>query len=527
MEFEHDPQAAARASRQVQASEGHAPGAPDKTPSAPEPLFQPLPDPEPFPVAALGPLRPAVEAATEIAQAPVEIAGLTALTTASLCVQALGDVEALPLGNFVPASVYGVTLAKSGERKGTVEGLLLKGVRDHEREAIPVCEEAFKAFEQLHATWTEMKKQADRAAADVKNEETRKRGEEALEALPDEPKPPLLPYVLASDPTAEGLWKLLYQGGPSVGLFNEEGGAFLGGYAMSQEKRLQMMSFLNRLWNGEMIDRHRVHDGSASAEGRLAMHIMVQPDIAAPFLADEQARASGFWARGLICQPVSLMGTRFYDLNQVDNRLARSDCEAFCKRCRDLLERARTHLLDDRRLELPLITLSPDAATVLADYNNDIEARMAEGDAYAGLTAQAAKSAQQAARIAGVLTLFDDLYASEVGEEAMRNGVTLARYFLNEAKRLFEGASADPQLRDADALRIWLLERWPQLAEEKGRHAQFVTPRDIIQWRGQPGTSEAVRTLMGKLAQHGWAEIADGEVIAGSKTRTAWRIVKA
>jgi hypothetical protein len=525
MEFEHDPEAAARALRQYRVAEGMDAEGPGGDRIAPEPLFQPLPAPAPFPVEALGPLTEAVEAATEIAQAPVEIAALTALTTASLCVHTQSDVEALPLGSHVPTSLFGVTLAKSGERKGTVEGLLLDGVRAHERAAIRKYEADFKVYERALGTWLEKKKQADRAAGNI-DEVKSKKGETALRKLPPEPQPPDLPYVLASEPTAEGLWKLLYYGGPSIGLFNEEGGAFLGGYAMGPEKRLQMMSFLNRLWNGEMVDRHRVHDGSASAEGRLAMHIMVQPDIAAPLLADVQAQASGFWARGLICQPESLMGTRFYDPDNPAPDEARRACSRFADRCESLLGRARDHVTEDGELQLPKLALSKGAARRLADYNNEIEVGMASGGLYASLTAQAGKSAQQAARIAGVMTLFEDEKAQEVGEDRMADAIALARYFLEETRRLFEGSATDPQMREADGLRLWLIERWPEIAGEKGRDPGFVTPRDIMQWRGRPKEANAVRALMAILCQHGWAEPADGQLIGGVKARTAWRIWK-
>lgn len=525
MGFEYDPDMAERARSQYRAVEGIGAEGREGERPAPEPLFQPMPAPAPFPVEALGPLREVMEAATEIAQAPVEIAALTTLTTASLCVQSLGNVEALPLGFFVPASLYGVTLAGSGERKGTVERLLMDGVRTYEKVAIREYDAGFKTYQRALATWTERKRQADRAAGNV-DEAKRAKGEAALRALPPEPVPPRLPYILASDPTAEGLWKLLYHGGPGIGLFNEEGGAFLGGYAMGSEKRLQMMSFLNRLWNGEMVDRHRVHDGSASAEGRLAMHIMVQPDIAAPLMADVEAQASGFWARCLICQPETRMGTRFYDPDSPASKTARQACLRFAGRCQALLEKARDFVGDDGQLDLPKLYLSTEAARILSDYNNEIEVGMGTGGVYAGLTAAAGKTAQQAARIAGVMTLFDNPQAREINAKTMADAIALALYFLEEARRLFEGSATDPQLREADALRLWLVERWPGMATEKQRDSEFVTPRDIMQWRGRPKDANAVRALMAILCQHGWAEPADGQVIAGVEARTAWRIVK-
>ena len=53
----------------------------------PQPLLREIPPGEAFPLAALGPLRAAVEAVHDITQAPVGIAAQSALSVASLAVR--------------------------------------------------------------------------------------------------------------------------------------------------------------------------------------------------------------------------------------------------------------------------------------------------------------------------------------------------------------------------------------------------------------------------------------------------------
>jgi hypothetical protein len=64
----------------------------------------------------------------------------------------------------------------------------------------------------------------------------------------------------------------------------------------------------------------------------------------------------------------------------------------------------------------------------------------------------AAKSAEHAARIAGVLTLVEDLKANEIGLEAMACAIPLADWYVSEARRLQQAGRADLRLLRAKAL---------------------------------------------------------------------------
>ncbi|TAL92302.1 MAG: DUF3987 domain-containing protein, partial [Rhodanobacter sp.] len=87
--------------------------------TAPEPLRRPVPPPEPYPVAELGPiLAPACESLRRVIQAPDAICGASLLAAASLAVQGLADVE--NSGRVTPLSLWLLTVAESGERKSAV-----------------------------------------------------------------------------------------------------------------------------------------------------------------------------------------------------------------------------------------------------------------------------------------------------------------------------------------------------------------------------------------------------------------------
>lgn len=92
----------------------------------PQPLVREIPRGADYPVSSLGPLREVVEAVQAITQAPVAIAAQSALSVASLAVQAHADVETL--AGCVPTSLFCLTVAQSGERKSRCDKLVMAGL---------------------------------------------------------------------------------------------------------------------------------------------------------------------------------------------------------------------------------------------------------------------------------------------------------------------------------------------------------------------------------------------------------------
>ncbi len=98
-----------------------------------------------------------------------------------------------------------------------------------------------------------------------------------------------------TEPTFEGLTRLYAEGMPSLGIFADEGGQFIGGHGMNSDNRLKTLAALNDLWQGNPIRRTRAGEGAYTLFGRrLAIHLMVQPEAAQGLLGDRTAIAPGF-----------------------------------------------------------------------------------------------------------------------------------------------------------------------------------------------------------------------------------------
>ena len=92
--------------------------------------------------------------------------------------------------------------------------------------------------------------------------------EQSATAHEAKPKPPIKPMRFVTDPTIEGLYKLLEIGLPSMGLFTDEGGLLIGGHALNSDNLLKTLSRYCKIWDGKPFDRVRGGDGIGILYGR-------------------------------------------------------------------------------------------------------------------------------------------------------------------------------------------------------------------------------------------------------------------
>jgi len=484
-------------------------------PEAPRPLSREIPPGEIYPVEGLGPLQSVVEAVHDKTQAPIAIAAQSALAVVSLAVQGFADIETL--GGPAPCSLYCLTVAQSGERKSGCDRLLMKAVREHEADAMQAYKVDYAKYDIEHKIWEGKRAGLLKGTASPK-------GDVAMNARADlvdyplAPEPPLSPNRTATDPTYEGIVKLFANSQPSLGIFTDEGGAFLGGHAMNSDNRLKTCAGLSGLWDGTPINRTRAGDGASTFPGRrFTSHLMVQPIVARPLLADPVASAQGFLARYLMCEPESTIGFR---LKHGCKPASDTNIATFGARLRQMLE-TPLPLREGTRNELEprSLALSGGAKLLLQRYYDSTERAQAPDGDLSHVRPYASKSAEQAARIAGVLTLWETPKATEVTPETMAQGITLAQFYLSESRRLADTAVVSAGIERAERLKKWLLEKWGK---------QYVLPTNIIQNGPSPlRESPLVENAISILEQHGWlVKLPPGTVTEGKARKVAYRIVR-
>jgi hypothetical protein len=481
--------------------------------SAPEPfpLRRPLPPAEPFPLAALGPvLGGAALAIMDRIQCPDAIAGQSVLGAASLAAQGHADVIIPATGHARPLSLFLVTVAASGERKSAADGEALAPLYEREEILREKHARAKPSYDNGKAAWEDARK---KALQKTKGDHEAVRA--ALDAIGPPPVPPLSPMLLVREPTLGGLHKLFGEAGPSLGLFSDEAGSFLGGHGMSEDNRLQMGAGLSELWDGKPINRVRVGDGASILPGRrLAAHLMVQPGVADRLLSNVELTQQGLLSRMLVASPPSLAGTRMQRLADPGSKPAMA---AYNDTLRRLLEaKLPTHdgALRLRRLELDYL-----AAQDWGTFADETERALGPGGAWESIRGLANKLPEHAARIAGVLELVADGEAELIGHRAMRQGIVLARFYASEALRLFQAGAIPSAIAQAELLLGWLHKE----------HAKPLVGIKHVYQRGPNSirTKDKARSAIRALEEHGWLiAVEGGAEIDGERCRDAWRVIQ-
>lgn len=469
----------------------------------PRPLRRELPPSQPFPVNALGPiLEAAAHAIQETIQAPMAIIGNSLLAGAALAVQQFRDVEID--SRAYPASDFFLTIGESGERKSAVDRCVLEEHRKIEEQRMRSYKldiQNYKIDEKFHA------KQVNDAVS---------KGERDFDfsALPAKPR---LPLMLVSEPSWEGLLRLLEEGGPSIGLFSDEAGRFLAGYAMSEENRIKTAAGLSELWSGGVVTKVRKGDGSARIAGRrLAIHLMTQPKVSNLLLSNEALADQGMLSRFLCCYPESTAGKRKY---RPPDPFMYSSLRNYYDRIRIILETPMSlDEEDESALKLPRISLAPPAKDLWIQFHDNVEEHLGPDGEFCQVRAAANKMPEHALRLASILTIFDNPLADAIDLEHIQRGIALAIFYLHEAKRLFEAAQVDSEIELAQKVLAWILERD---SDDLSLNELYRFGPNSIR------TTALARRMMKILEEHGWASPLEGGVIFdGAKRKEAWKIRK-
>uniref|UniRef100_I2Q6Z1 DUF3987 domain-containing protein n=1 Tax=Desulfovibrio sp. U5L TaxID=596152 RepID=I2Q6Z1_9BACT len=478
----------------------------------PMPLKRAVASPRPFPVDYLGPvLAPAVKATSEVNGVPLAIAAQSFLAAATLAVQGVADVEVD--GRRSPVSNYFITVARSGERKSSTDAEALFQHFAFEQSLTDAYNEAVTLYQRQVAAYSQAK---TLALKNCRREASREDIESALSSIGEEPKEPPAPTVIVTDPTPAGLMRLFQNSRPSLGLFSDEGGQFVGGYGFQKEHEIETAANLSKYWDGKPITKARGADGTVRvADRRLTMHLMLQPQVASGFVGNGVLLDQGILSRALIVYPESTIGTRKYKRR---NLRRVPEMKAYHERILAILSAPLpTKKNNPKELAPRVIKPSADAMEAYRHFHDETELQMREGQPLACICGFANKAAEQAARLAAVLTLVDDLEAPHITLEKMQSGAELVRYYLREALRIHGSFNNDPDLELAGVLRKWTL--------RQGEHVALV---DIYQRGPNSIRTKSVATRIAKiLEEHGsLIPVPGGAVVGGQKRQKVWLVVR-
>ena len=495
--------------------------------SGPQPLTRPLPKAEPFPLDAMGPeLAPVAQAICDCVQSPIEMCAAGVLASASLAVTIHLDVE-LPSGKTRPVGDFLWSIGDTGERKSTIDEYTFAAHDQYETKLRLKQAVEREAQRVEHKAWETQSKaiaHAFRKLGEAGSDAHKK----ALTELGPEPPKPLNSIYMSANFTIEGLHSCLNLGQPFYGIVGSEGGQFVGGHGMADNRKLDTISAISKLWDGLVEKRVRAEEAVCLPGKRSAMHLGIQPKVALIALQDDLLQSQGLLSRILFSYPDSLIGTRFHKEPPPE---AKPLLAAYDKRVLEILETPYPLEEDSRNvLEPRPVPFSQEAKKMFWDFHDACERDMAPGGSYFQIKAFVNKLPEHAARLSATIAGYRDLKVSEISHEDLLCGIRLASYYASEAHRLHDisllnessspnnqfqtGQTSNPDLIIAEKLLKWLRDDWGK---------PTVTARDIYTRGPAPIVNRGIAwRIAAILVDHGHLK----ELKTARSDSKKWEILK-
>lgn len=385
------------------------------------------------------------------------------LTAMSVTIQGLFDVRK-PNGQCVPISLLLLTVADSGERKSSTVEKFLGPIRDFQKRQGDIWLVQEREWQVKEKIWLIKNKEIEKKIKLLccKQESTAEVELELIKHFNVRPAKPRSFRILYDDSTSEALFCGLYENLSTAGIISSEGG--LKGRAFND------LAKQNAMWSGDPIVVDRKTAGSYQLHGaRLTFSAMTQSVAFQSYMKTrgDDARGSGLWARFLVCEPISNRGKRLLDSTTISHE----HIQRYTERVEELLVR-NLDVLNNPSGKRAEVAFSPAASELWMEVYNEIESEMKEGGRFDKAADLASKLADNIARVAALLHIFEGV-EGDISIESLRFSIDLCLWCSEEFYRLFVPVSE----MESDVSR---LEEWLGIKKMEGY--QYVKRNEIMQY---------------------------------------------
>lgn len=432
---------------------------------------------DPFPTSALG-RRPAraIQQHHVNTGVAIELIAPIALALAGVPVADLYDVVR-PNCSPSPTVINVCVVAATGEAKDTGAAPFIAPIRNFQAAQDDEIKAVGAAYQAELRVW-KIKERRILRAIDTQLGKGAPIGDLQFDLavhMSAKPRAPEAQDIIFSDITRAALTQTLCHSPRSLAGYTMEAGRFFNGPLISD------MPFWNDVWSGTPILSETVTHGRVAAhDPRVSMILGIQREPYARFLrrCGAEAHDSGFTARFLMSFPPSTVGFRL-----LSGGVAHTEhIEDFSDRITALLETAALRRTEGRAREA--IEFTPGAARYFVHIYNNLQVLMRPGNPYRDITGQAAKAAENVARLAVILHAIDDL-VGRLDEETLYRAASIVEWHVNQFMRMVMAASPAARVHeDAEMVLQGLLH-----AHRLGQAT--IARKDLRFW--MPGEVTAVR----------------------------------
>lgn len=395
----------------------------------------------PFPVDALPKaIRDYVDAVAESTQTPADMAGATAISVLSVCLQGKYKIRGKD-DWFEPLNTYSLVIAQPSERKSAVLSHMIKPMNDYEQQINSVNASRFEYSRMQKRILERKQKQIEDLV--VKGKATQADMDQiSKEIAAFKEEKPLQLY--ADDVTPEKLVSIMAENDGRAAIVSSEGGIF-DTLAGIYTKTVNIDAMLKG-YSGDVLRVDRIgRESERINHPALSILLMTQPKVVSEVLGNKTFRGKGLVARFLYSMPRSIIGER--DLNSMPIP------EEVYRR----YERTIINLLKDEYTKIPeIITVSNEAYEVFKEFHDEIERKIKKE--YADLSDWVGKLLGNTLRISGLLCRADVIRSHDfldvpeslvVDKETMINAVRIGKYYLNQAQFVFDALPENKMYKEA------------------------------------------------------------------------------
>lgn len=382
------------------------------------------------------------------------------------------------LGDDVSSSNFYITIAESGERKSSVQKLLMRDL-----------------YKRCHIYRQHNPKEK-------KNEE---------------------PAMLLNNSTEEGLVRALQLLGdnPVIGLWDGEGGAFFNSAGMTKENKNRMIMTLNKIWSGEPLSSTRVKHGGTlhiAPGAQVTMNFAVQLNVFEESVGTDSNLKNGFISRLLVVKSKSLRGTREFK-DYVDMSFEHAELDDFIQNSADLLMDYYQSIYNSKELAIKKkeIALTSEAIDIYRAYCQYLEFEQIEGASFEHYGAFASKLPEHVLRLA--LTVAHIEESDKITGDIMEDAKTLGLMYSQYHKQL-----AYQEDRQQDAIEKYVEKAKRYLS--RYREALHVS-KDTLRVNPLRGLQKDLhnQVLEGLCEQKVIAEVKETVAIKGKNCRSAYKVL--
>lgn len=375
-------------------------------------------------------LRNVIKDIEERTQAPIPLIASSVISAISLSCQSLIDVN-INESLKGPVSLFLFVIANSGERKTSVDRMVMQPFYQHDEISL----RQFDVCKKSHAVELLIWQEKEKAILGVikkktaKGQPTEQESQRLRELQIEKPILPKCNRLIYNNTTPEALQFTMYNHSPNIGLIADEGANILDRQVMKD------LSFINSMWDGVSFHIERKTTQSFTIEdGRITLSMMVQKKPFDLYLKrqGEKARDSGFFARCLpvfIDEKLTTQGDRFIKPYLNEPRYL----NYFYQRISNLLNQNNA---DKKCGERIILSLEPEAQYAWNKIYNDIESSIHPDGKYANMNDFASKLPNNVARLSALLSYFTQ-GNSAIRKEYVESAWLLCEWYMEQAINLF------------------------------------------------------------------------------------------